>query len=645
MKKIKQVIFLSALVLPSATLFAEEALEEIGESVPEIRIEENGEKGESIELIPLEESTVIIKKDYLTSDRLLWDLQDGDIRGQVTERLKIEQQAEVSYGTLARILCEYIGKAPISLPMKEAGESGYIGRLILEGIWEGIPTQVGEKVKIEQWEILLERVNHYSIDPIQYEKDFLSNIDDKTKSKLLSYKEQERKLGEFDKVILGEAERSDKQLQYNGQITDLYKFNGKEYISIQGLEYLGFNVVRTANAVYITDGENFEGRQTPKIYTKEKVSFNPKDIYIGYLKTYALTMNDGTLIPIEVIEIYCDTIEVEGGYQLERKGIQPNQYLSGDKNKFINRSNVPLSIRGTNLYWDGTKIIEERWDMNHLTSGISYPNPNKVYTLSPNKIYLTTIINEVKIVDEVIWNTNESYGQANKELLNHYEAEKKRVAEAKQKEAAKELFPPSIIIGTIKYDVGPFKKGDKVEVYRADSLERYYLHYGDQIIKVPWNSVSIPPNPKVETKQATTEQIEAYINGTGLTSPTNYLVWTDLYRQRTYIFKKQNGQWKLYENLICSTGKNITPTPRGVYSFQAYVPYFGVNKGYRCKNAVQIFGDYLYHSIMYDKTGTYLLEGKGVLGQRASQGCIRFSPEDSVWFYNTMPLKTTVWIN
>ena len=54
-----------------------------------------------------------------------------------------------------------------------------------------------------------------------------------------------------------------------------------------------------------------------------------------------------------------------------------------------------------------------------------------------------------------------------------------------------------------------------------------------------------------------------------------------------------------------------------------------------CKTGFK-YGDYLYHSILLDETGTYVLEGN-VLGKRASQGCIRFSLEDSKWFYDTIP--------
>lgn len=139
---------------------------------------------------------------------------------------------------------------------------------------------------------------------------------------------------------------------------------------------------------------------------------------------------------------------------------------------------------------------------------------------------------------------------------------------------------------------------------------------------------------------------EDTVNRKNLPSSTPYLVWTNIDSQRTYIFEGSNGNWKLMKHFICSTGKDRSPTPKGEFKLTYKVPYFGVEKGYRCKNAFGFIGTtYLYHSILYDKTGSYLLEGKGVLGTKASDGCIRFSPENSEWFYNNMLSGTKVWIN
>lgn len=167
-----------------------------------------------------------------------------------------------------------------------------------------------------------------------------------------------------------------------------------------------------------------------------------------------------------------------------------------------------------------------------------------------------------------------------------------------------------------------------------------------------------PPAPKKPAKSPTTsmygdpitlqkvEWIEASINKMNISSPTQYLVWTVIPEQRTYIFKGSNHKWSLYKNFICSTGRNSTPTPLGKFALTYKVPSFGQNKGYCCKHAFGFIGTtYLYHSIIFDKTGTYLLENKGVLGRKASQGCIRFSPDNAKWFYDHMISGTTVYIS
>lgn len=145
---------------------------------------------------------------------------------------------------------------------------------------------------------------------------------------------------------------------------------------------------------------------------------------------------------------------------------------------------------------------------------------------------------------------------------------------------------------------------------------------------------------------ATVVWAEDTVNSMDLHSDTKYLVWTNIDRQRTYIFEGSTGNWRLIKHFICSTGKSSSPTPKGTFKLTQKVPYFGVEKGYRCKNAFGFINTtYLYHSIMFDKTGSYLLEGKGVLGTKASAGCIRFSVEHSEWFYNNMLSGTKVWIN
>lgn len=139
---------------------------------------------------------------------------------------------------------------------------------------------------------------------------------------------------------------------------------------------------------------------------------------------------------------------------------------------------------------------------------------------------------------------------------------------------------------------------------------------------------------------------ESTINAKNISSKTKYLVWTNIDLQRTFIFEGTNAHWKLSKYFLCSTGKSSSPTPKGSYELTRKVPYFGVEKGYRCKNVFGFIGTtYLYHSVIFDKTGSYLLQGKGELGTRTSAGCIRLSVENSEWFYNNMLSRTKVLID
>lgn len=139
---------------------------------------------------------------------------------------------------------------------------------------------------------------------------------------------------------------------------------------------------------------------------------------------------------------------------------------------------------------------------------------------------------------------------------------------------------------------------------------------------------------------------ENMINSKHLSSATPYLSWTSIEKQRTYIFQGSKDNWKLIKHFKCSTGRPGADTPKGQYKLTYKVPYFGVEKGYRCKNAFGFIGTtYLYHSVMFDKSGTYLLKGKGTLGKKASAGCIRLSVEHSEWFYNNMKSGSTVLIS
>lgn len=179
--------------------------------------------------------------------------------------------------------------------------------------------------------------------------------------------------------------------------------------------------------------------------------------------------------------------------------------------------------------------------------------------------------------------------------------------------------------------------------YKSNSL---FGQVNESLLKLSSFAKTLPSNIGDKTDLNTLYWAYNTVNAQKLTSKTKYLVWTNLDRQKTFVFTSVDGKWQIVKHFVCSSGKPSTPTPTGTYKLTRKVPSFGQNKGYCCKNAFGFIGTtYLYHSIIFDKTGTYLLEGKGVLGKKASDGCIRLSPENSKWFYDHLISGSTVWIN
>ncbi len=59
----------------------------------------------------------------------------------------------------------------------------------------------------------------------------------------------------------------------------------------------------------------------------------------------------------------------------------------------------------------------------------------------------------------------------------------------------------------------------------------------------------------------------------------------------------------------------------------------------RCYWYTQFRGNYLFHSVLYNKNGT-LMDGR--LGMPLSHGCVRLNINNAKWIYDTIPAGSTV---
>ena len=137
---------------------------------------------------------------------------------------------------------------------------------------------------------------------------------------------------------------------------------------------------------------------------------------------------------------------------------------------------------------------------------------------------------------------------------------------------------------------------------------------------------------------------ESKLNSGENTSSTNNYILVDLSQQRVYIFYGSLHNWKLINTFSCGSGKAETPTVTGL--FRVGIKGLNFKSGTAaspvyCKYFTQISGNYLFHSILYDKNGNVI---DGNLGAVESHGCIRLALENAKYIYNNIPIGSTIWV-
>ena len=156
--------------------------------------------------------------------------------------------------------------------------------------------------------------------------------------------------------------------------------------------------------------------------------------------------------------------------------------------------------------------------------------------------------------------------------------------------------------------------------------------------------VTILSNDETKAKDSLSdEEIELYVNNSSLNSTTDFLIWVDLYRIETYVLQKNENHYFLIKRLNCASGANVTPSKRGIYTISNKGTHFySRDNTYICYNYLQYSGSYLLHSFPYS-LNKKVLDNR--LKQRVSNGCIRYSFDDSKYLFENIPLNTTIWVN
>ncbi|MDE6357789.1 MAG: L,D-transpeptidase, partial [Eubacteriales bacterium] len=189
----------------------------------------------------------------------------------------------------------------------------------------------------------------------------------------------------------------------------------------------------------------------------------------------------------------------------------------------------------------------------------------------------------------------------------------------------------------MKNYIKKLKKGASVEILQDKGEKVYLIKSEEEKIKgwVLAEFLNIPETPLANENRLKDIEIEKYINENGFDSKTDYFVFTDIYRQLTYILKGKINNWKMEKTIICATGKNTSPTTRGFFEIGDKGEWFYSERlGSGAKYWVRFNGSYLFHSVAMDKNKNIQ---DNTIGQRCSSGCVRMQIEDIKWFYENIP--------
>ncbi len=130
----------------------------------------------------------------------------------------------------------------------------------------------------------------------------------------------------------------------------------------------------------------------------------------------------------------------------------------------------------------------------------------------------------------------------------------------------------------------------------------------------------------------------------GFASDTNYLILVDRGSCMVYIYQGSQGNWSGVKYFSCCVGKPSTPTITGSYTVGKKGLYFNTGAAGRCWYFTIIYGNYYFHSVIYDRNPEPVNITDGTMGAQVSHGCIRLNIDDAKWIYDNIPQGTKVYI-
>lgn len=181
------------------------------------------------------------------------------------------------------------------------------------------------------------------------------------------------------------------------------------------------------------------------------------------------------------------------------------------------------------------------------------------------------------------------------------------------------------------------RKGTKVTVLNYGSICKVRLANNDEVyIRIS----KLKLTSELYTKKSYSKSLkEDYVNQSGYTSPTKYLIWVSTYTQEYSLYTGSQGKWKLLRTAKVATGKAKSPTSVQIRSITKREKRWTHDDGTYNEPVVYFYYENAFHSRLKKPDGT--LASK-TIGKPVSGGCIRMYDEDIWYLYENVPNKTTV---
>ena len=159
-----------------------------------------------------------------------------------------------------------------------------------------------------------------------------------------------------------------------------------------------------------------------------------------------------------------------------------------------------------------------------------------------------------------------------------------------------------------------------------------------QIKLVPKNTAAPGSTSNAFKKAPPRVENEMQARANFYSSSTPYLILVNRSTHKVGVFRGWQGSWQNVFYWDCSDGAPSTPTVEGIFTVGIRGYYFDSGAS-RCYWYTQFRGNYLFHSVLYNKNGT-LRDGR--LGMPLSHGCVRLDINNAKWIYDNIPSGTTV---